>query len=617
MKKLFFLLIAMSLCFGSFAQTVLFEDDMESYDVGDYLAVENPEWYTTWSNLPGSGEDAIVSDDFAHSPTKSALVDESGGATDLLLLLGDKTAGQFELSWWMYIESTYAGYYNIQHFESPGIEWAMEFYFNTDGTWDLEYGGTTYNGTYPKATWFQIKHEIDLDADNIKLYMDGTLIAEWPFSYQSGSTSGTKQLGAIDFFAGAQGSDSPKYYFDDVYYAQTGGGGDPEITVTPDALANWVVAGGTTTDELDVQNTGESDLDWDLNIIYDIDGPDAPVIAPGPVLSYSTKNPVTGATADPTPAPGGTSNPEATAVLHYDGDNYSAIGWATVPVTVTVAARFPSAMTLPYAGMELVSMEIYLNDQNPTGTNEKTLKVYGMGTSYEPGPLLYEQTFTAPQTSWSTIDLNTPVMITGEDIWVGYEFTQEAASIYIPGCDEGINYNPNGDFLSTGVGWTHLGNNPSLMYNWNIRANLEGDPIPQWLSATPASGYLPPLGSETVDVGYDATDLVPGIYNAFIRFLSNDPATPVLDVPVELTVAGVGIEEIGNTSVMVYPNPATDFITIKSDHAVSGVQITDFGGKVLYRGTGTTLDIRNLNSGIYFVRTITENGISNSKFVKK
>lgn len=617
MKKLYLLFIVMIMGFGSFAQTILFEDDMESYAVGDYLAVENPEWYETWSNNPGSGEDAIVSDAFAHTPTKSALVDETGGATDLILKLGNKTAGQFELKWYMYVESAYAGYYNIQHFESPGIEWAMECYFNTDGTIDLLVGGITINGTYPKGAWFEVKHEIDIDADNIKLYIDGVLLHEWPFSYQGGGTTGTNQLGGVDFYAGAAGTDNPKYFFDDVYYAQVGGGGDPEITVTPDQLSNWVIAGGTTDDLLTVQNTGESDLDWNLSIIYDLDIIPSTPVTPEPVLTYSAKNPVSGTSVDPTPVAGGTFTPDATAVLHYDGDNASAIGWNTVPVTVTVAARFPSAMTLPYAGMELISVDIYLNEQNSSGGNDKTIKIYGMGNSYEPGTLLYEQAFTAPAGQWSTITLTSPVMITGEDIWVGYQFTQVTAGIYIPGTDDGANYNSNGDYLSTGVGWSHLGSNPSLMYNWNIRANLEGDPISQWLSASPVSGFLPPLGSTDIDVLYDATDLTVGGYDAFIRFLSNDPATPSLDVPVHLDVAGVGIDESSKTTVMIYPNPAQDYIVIESNNTINAVQITDFSGKVLYNGTSSKLDVRNLASGIYFVRTTTDKGISNTKFIKK
>ncbi|TSA24264.1 MAG: T9SS C-terminal target domain-containing protein [Bacteroidetes bacterium] len=613
MKKLYLLLLAMFIGFGGFAQTILFQDDMESYNVGDYLAESNPTWYDTWGGHPGTSEDAVISDVYSHSPTKSARVDETGGATDLILLLGDKTSGQFELTWWMYLESNFAGYYNLQHFESPGIEWAMECYLNTDGTIDLLVGGSTINGTYPKDTWFEVKHEIDLDADNIKLYINGTLFYEWPFHYQGGGTTGTNQLGGVDFYAGAQGSDNPKYYFDDVYYAQTGGGGDPEITITPDALVNWVVAGGTTTDELTVQNTGESDLNWNLNIIYDIDSPDAPSITPGPAPTYYIKGPVVNVTAVQNPYPGGGPEPDASAVLHYDGDPNGGVYWTPPPVTPTVAARFPCSMTLPYTGMELISVDVYINGENAGGGNEKTLKIYGMGNSYEPGDLLYEAAFNAPAGDWTTVVLTTPVTITGEDLWVGYQFTQNETGVAIPGVDDGSNYNPNGDYVSQGVGWTHT----SLALNWNIRANLEGTPISQWLSATPTSGTLPPIASELIDVGYDATNLDPGIYSAFIRFLSNDPVTPALDVPVELTVAGVGIDERTTTSVMIYPNPATNFITIKSDRTISSVQITDFSGKVLYRGTETNLDIRNLSSGIYFVRTVTDKGTSNAKFVKK
>ena len=131
--------------------------------------------------------------------------------------------------------------------------------------------------------------------------------------------------------------------------------------------------------------------------------------------------------------------PDATAQLHYDGDNVSAIGWSSVPITVKVAARFPNALTLPYAGMMLESVEVYINDQNFSGPNDMTLLIYGMGTSYEPGTLLYSQPWTPTTGGWETITLTTPVLITGEDLWVGYEFTQIDAGIYIPGTDGGPN----------------------------------------------------------------------------------------------------------------------------------------------------------------------------------
>jgi hypothetical protein len=614
MKKVTLLLLGIIAWFGLFSQTVLFTDDMESYALNSFLAQSNPTWYDTWSGLPGSGEDAQVVNTFAHSPTKSASVDMTGGATDCLLLLGDKVSGVYTLDWYMYVENNKCAYYNIQHFESPGIEWAFEVYFRTAGTIELLVGGQTINGNYPKATWFLVHHEIDLDADDIKLYINGSLLYQWPFSYQGGSTSGTLQLGAVDFYAGAaQGSgEAPQYFFDDVNYSQVQGGTDPIITVTPMQLDKWLVTGTTGEDSLLVGNIGLSDLDWDINIFYDIDG-----IKAAPILSapeYPVKRTLTQMSADPSPNPGGPAGTDATAVLHYDGDNYTAIGWSSAPVTVTVAARFPNAMTIPYAGMEVISVDVYINDLNSSGSNQMTVKIFEGGNSYEPGPLVYQQNFTPAGQNWETITLTTPVMVTGNDLWVGYTFTQNETGIYIPGADGGP-ANPNGDFLSTGVGWTHLA--PQLDYNWNIRANLEGDPIFQWLSADPMGGITPPGVDEQVMATFDATLLLIGQYGATMQFNSNDPVTPQLEVPVTLDVVGVGMDETTKIGVMVYPNPAQNKLNIKTNGTISLIKITDCNGKIVYSGTSELIDISGLTPGTYLVQTQTEAGISNIKFIKK
>jgi hypothetical protein len=167
------------------------------------------------------------------------------------------------------------------------------------------------------------------------------------------------------------------------------------------------------------------------------------------------------------------------------------------------------------------------------------------------------------------------------------------------------------------VGWTHLSSNPALTYNWNIRANLEGEFIEQWLSANPMSGTVVPSGNMPVDVTYDATNLTLGTYNATMLFLSNDPDTPQLDVPVTLHVVGVGIDDPNKTSVMIYPNPATDRINILTSSAISSVVITDFSGKTVYSGTASVVDISAFANGVYFVRTVTGSGTSNMKFIKK
>ncbi len=542
--------------------TDLYVDDFESYTAGDYIAVVNPTWWTTWSNAPGTGEDALIVTDYANSGTQSVRVDEDGGPTDLILKLGDKVSGAYEVNFYMYVETGYAGYYNIQHMESPGIEWAIEAYFKADGTGFIHAGGSNAaTFTYPLDTWVPVVNQIDLDGDWAELYIDGVFIHAWQWSLQSGGDPGANQLGGVDFFAGADGSDVPKYYFDDVAYIQTSTNLDPIINVTPTVLQQMTPQNTIVTDDLTIENLGASDLEYDISVIYTIPT-DLPIVALSSNTNYVKTLSHQGTSADPNARPA-TDNPLTDDfVLHYDGDNNSAIGWMSAPITVTVAAMFPTNLTLPHAGMMIESVDIYINDM---GT-DFYLRIYDMGNSYEPGDLLVDQAFTATGLTWNHIVLDNPVYITGADVWVGYNFTQPTTDIFIPGCDAGPN-DPNGDFLSTGVGWSHLSNNPDLPYNWNIRANLVGDALTQWLSVDPSSGTLVPGGSDLITATFDATGLDVGSYQAKLRVVSNDPVTPLVDVNVQLVVTPGGT----TTSIILDFEDLDDFSLTFDDWTATDV----------------------------------------------
>ncbi len=589
--------------------TVLYTQGFDTYPNGAYVAQSDPEWFTTWSNAPGTPEDALISNAQSHSTANSALVDKTGGDTDLVMKLGNKTSGKYGLSWYMFVENNFAGYYNIQHFQSPGTEWAFEVYLNANGSGELYAGSTTpiaFN--YPKATWFEVNHDIDLDNDLIKLYINGNLIHQWPFSYQASSTTGTKQLGGVNFYAGAAAGETPKYFFDDVLFTMEGVAAEPQIEVSPTSLTAYIEPGQTSTQQVTITNNGTADLTFDAIVILNSDklGSVNPGSQPGVSMTNASVGPVLNAGAPAT---------DAVAVLNYDGDNQSAIGWNTVPVTVTVAAMFPNSMTLPYAGMMIKSVDIVINQINSTGSNQMTLKIYGMGTTYEPGALLYQQNFTPFGGGWENIVLTSPVLINGQDIWVGYTFTQNETGIYIPGTDGGPNH-PYGDFLSTGVGWSHLANNPNLPYNWNIRANLEGTPFTQWLSVSPTSGTVPAAGTLDLDVTFNATNQPVGVYEGIVRILSNDNDNPVVDVTCVLDCS-VGINEMDKVAVVVYPNPAKDRINILSNRQVLEVRLVNFAGKVVYSGIEKSIDISRLSAGVYFVQTVTSSGVSSIKFVKE
>jgi hypothetical protein len=74
-------------------------------------------------------------------------------------------------------------------------------------------------------------------------------------------------------------------------------------------------------------------------------------------------------------------------------------------------------------------------------------------------------------------------------------------------------------------------------------------------------------------------------------------------------------------SFSIAPNPAINEIKITSSHNINRIEVINFIGQNVISQSTTetevTVDISTLNSGIYFVRVISENGTNVQKFVKK
>ena len=98
MKKIL-LLFATLFMFAEFvtSQTILYQDNLDTYALDSFLAVDNPVWWTTWSNLPASGEDIQIKNSFSHTTPMSGSADKVGGQSDAILKLGNKVSGAYEL----------------------------------------------------------------------------------------------------------------------------------------------------------------------------------------------------------------------------------------------------------------------------------------------------------------------------------------------------------------------------------------------------------------------------------------------------------------------------------------------------------------------------------------
>ncbi|MCU7616727.1 choice-of-anchor J domain-containing protein [Chryseobacterium sp. PBS4-4] len=83
-------------------------------------------------------------------------------------------------------------------------------------------------------------------------------------------------------------------------------------------------------------------------------------------------------------------------------------------------------------------------------------------------------------------------------------------------------------------------------------------------------------------------------------------------------VLGVNDTEVIKKGISIYPNPATDFVTIKSDSKINNVELFDASGrKVSVYLNDNKIDVRSLTPGSYLINIETKDGISTEKFIKK
>ena len=208
MKKLT-LLVAMIafVCGNAFAQLSF---DFEDGVAGDKIAQTYGTPWTTWSNAPGGAEDGV----FAEQGSMAA---HFTYGVDQVIELGNLTTGVYEISFDMYIPDGKDAYNNILHiFNGSGSEWATEVYYKTssNGT-GIKINNQTVTFDCPYDTWFTVKYMIDLDNDEAAFYIDDEEITTWQYSTQAGGGSGTRQLGAMDFFPPTSAAVSD-YYIDNL-----------------------------------------------------------------------------------------------------------------------------------------------------------------------------------------------------------------------------------------------------------------------------------------------------------------------------------------------------------------------------------------------------------------
>jgi len=195
-------------------------DYFDTYTAGEFLCPQSPLW-TTWDDNPGGDYDGYVTDAESFSAPNSLSIDLAVIESDLIYNLDQKTEGRWEISLEIMVPTggTYGGYYNVMQdmtLYGTANEWGFQVYFKSDGTgymYDADFNQTDF--TYTIGAWTSSIVIVDLDNDVAEFWLDGTKINEWQWD-----VAGPKQLGVIDIYAAADGSDDPKFYIDDVCFIE-------------------------------------------------------------------------------------------------------------------------------------------------------------------------------------------------------------------------------------------------------------------------------------------------------------------------------------------------------------------------------------------------------------
>lgn len=603
MKKVTLLSMVAALLFGgnliAQEQEVLISDDFSAYTVGNKIAVEaqaaGNDWWTTWSNNPGSNEDGVVAE---FSGIKCG---HMTFGNDQVLLCGGLETGSYDLAFDILVPNGKNGYFNILHnFNGGGSTWAMQAYLHmtNDGSSSTAAPnhGTIHAGSNGTADipavydeWMHFRLHVDADLDIAYFYYSTETtypteqeLCSWQWSLDSfGENTVGRKLDAMDFYPPSNAATS-EYYLKDFSLTRIGGETAPSIEFDTDEIEAVLEEDDMMSVDINMQNTGTSIGDWTAWIDY------------GEGQGGSTTN-----------------------VLHYDaepGTNTSLVGFTIdEPRLTEVAAMFPgSAYGGVAMGTNIVSVQYYLVESTSglgiEANTPLTLRVYGQGLNGQPSEVLAEKVIPYGQINtqdWTVATFDTPVALTGYNVWVSAEFTQAVGGYAI--VFDGTAYQPNSGFyrVNGGGAFNSLGDLSTDYGCLHIRANVQGTPVSgAWATLSKPEGSIAIGGSDVVLVNFNSIGFSSGdVKTANVKFITSDPEKPEVVIPITMIVGGVGVDETAASAYSVYPNPTTGKVVVEGEN-ISAVAVYNAAGQLVSVYNTNEIDLGVYGAGVYYLNVI-------------
>lgn len=587
---------------------VLIYDPFEDYTVGNKIAEEaqamGNDWWTTWSNQPGGVEDGLVAE---YEDTKCGHLNFGN---DQVLLLGGEESGTYDLEFDILVPNGKNGYFNILHdFNGEASTWAMQCYLhltnNGQTSTPAPGHGTVHAGSNGTAdvpcvydAWMHFRLHVDTDADVAEYYYtapgeEEILICTWQWSLDSfGQATVGRKLDAMDFFPPENAATS-EYYLDNFKFTRIGNETHATLEFDTESIYMELEEDDMASVDINIENTGTSIGDWTAYVDFG-------------------------------EGPGGSN----TNVVNYDADPGSTTQLVGLkveePTLLEVGAMYPAtAYGGAVMGTKITKIQYYLG-QGSTGNGLQpgtplTFRIYGQGLYGQPGEVLAEKVIPANQIvtdNWNIAVLDSPVALTGYNVWATCEFTQAVEGY--PMNFDGMPVVPYGDmFRSNGGGpFNSCSEIFSQSYgNFHIRITCEGTPVNgSWVSLSKPEGSMPIGGTDNVTVNLNSIGLSNGDkMEGIIMFFTNDPENPEVHIPVRLDVGITAVNENTTTSSAynIYPNPTSERVIIEGEN-INCIAIYNSVGQLIniVKNNNNIVDMSRYESGVYYLNIINNDGVS-------
>jgi hypothetical protein len=133
---------------------------------------------------------------------------------------------------------------------------------------------------------------------------------------------------------------------------------------------------------------------------------------------------------------------------------------------------------------------------------------------------------------------------------------------------------------------------------------------PGWLILSADNGMVEPGEYISLMASFDDNFEFSETIVSYAKLLieSNDPETPLVEVPVTLIIT-VGLDEVTSSLFIAYPIPASDKLIVEIEMPISHLQLINSNGKVIHKwkltgGNTTEINVSAYQSGVYLLQVV-------------